>query len=172
MWNLKNTSKIKDFKELKGITFADVDSKLYCMITTIKGKRFVFDLSKVYTSIPNTLNGKDFDVSPDEHKINVTVNQGASEISSFLSNPPKEDDNDQLGINQSTGQKEETPKEEEDEVNAEVVEEVLEEHNSKPEEEITEEEEERKDEIITEFEENILDKMKDKGLDIEEKEDE
>ena len=166
MWNLKNTSKINDFKELKSINFADLDSKLYCMITTIKGNRFVFDLSKVYTPIPNTLNEKEFDVSPDNHKILIGVNKGASDIRSFLANPPKEDDDNQIGINQSTGKKEEP--EEEEEVNAEVVEEVIEEHNSKSEEEITEEEEEKKDEIITEFEQNILDKMKDKGLDVEE----
>lgn len=166
MWNLKNTSKINDFKELKNINFADLDSKLYCMITTIKGNRFVFDLSKVYTPIPSTLNEKEFDVSPDNHKILVGVNKGASDIRSFLANPPKEDDDNQIGINQSTGKKEEP--EEEEEVNAEVVEEVIEEHNSKSEDEITEEEEEKKEEIITEFEQNILDKMKDKGLDVEE----
>lgn len=166
MWNLKNTSKINDFKELKSINFADLDSKLYCMITTIKGNRFVFDLSKVYTPIPNTLNEKEFDVSPDNHKILIGVNKGASDIRSFLANPPKEDDNNQIGVNQSTGKKEEP--EDEEEVNAEVVEEVIEEHNSKSEDEITEEEEEKKEEIITEFEQNILDKMKDKGLDVEE----
>lgn len=154
MWNLKNTDKIKDFNELKKISIATVDSKLYGLFWTIKGNRYLFDLSKVYSTIPNTIKPDKIDVSPDDHKIMVDITGGASEIRSFISNPPtKEDDKD---IKKDPPNTQKDLAENEEEIDGEVIEkEVLGNENI---------DEEEKEELLDEFEENIADKMKEKGL--------
>lgn len=155
IWNLKNTAKIQSFEEVMSIKYASIDSKLYGLISCNGNKKFVFDLSKVYTDIPSTLNGKNFDVSPEGHEIQVTVNEGAEEIRSYLSNPKKEDD--------KTSQNIPVENKEDEEVTGEVVEEKV-----LGNEEIHEEE---KQEILEKFEENIVEKLEENGLKIEDEED-
>lgn len=153
IWNLKNTAKIQSFEEVISIKYASIDSELYGLITCNGNKKFVFDLSKVYTDIPSTLNGKNFDVSPEGHEIQVTVNEGAEEIRSYLSNPNKEDDKTSQNV---------PVKDEEEEVTSDVVEEKV-----LGNEEIHEEE---KQEILEKFEENIVEKLEENGLKIEDEE--
>lgn len=152
IWNLKNTAKIDSFEKVISIEFSSVDSKLYGLISCKGNKKFVFDLSKVYTDIPSTLNGKKFDVAPEGHKINVTVNESSDKIRTYLSNPNKEDDKTSQNI----------PSEEEEEVTGETVEEKV-----LGNDEIHEEE---KQEILEKFEENIVEKLEENGLKIEDEE--
>jgi len=152
IWNLKNTGKIDSFEKVISIEFSSVDSKLYGLISCEGNKKFVFDLSKVYTDIPSTLNGKKFDVTPEGHEINVTVNESSDKIRTYLSNPNKEDDKTSQNI----------PSEEEEEVTADTVEEKV-----LGNDEIHEEE---KQEILEKFEENIVEKLEENGLKIEDEE--
>ena len=153
IWNLKNTAKIQSFEEVISIKYASIDSKLYGLITCNGNKKFVFDLSKVYTDIPSTLNGKNFDVSPEGHEIQVTVNEAGEEIRSYLSNPNKEDDKTSQNVPVNN---------EEEEVTSDVVEEKV-----LGNEDIHEEE---KQEILEKFEENIVEKLEENGLKIEDEE--
>ena len=153
IWNLKNTAKIDSFEKVISIEFSSVDSKLYGLISCEGNKKFVFDLSKVYTDIPSTLNGKKFDVAPEGHKINVTVNESTDKIRTYLSNPNKEDDKTSRNI---------PNEEEEEEVTSDIVEEKV-----LGNDEIHEEE---KQEILEKFEENIVEKLEENGLKIEDEE--
>lgn len=153
LWNLKNAGKIKEFDEVTKMTFCSLNSKLYGLINTTNGPH-VFDLSTVYTAIPTTLNTKEFDVSPEGHEIEVVVNQGMDEVRKFLSNPNKAVRDDANNKNKPVGDKDK------DEVTAEVIEEeVINNEDIEPEE---------KHELIAKFSDNILDKMKDQGLDMDE----
>lgn len=149
MWNLKNTGKIDDFNQISKISLTSVDSKLYGLITTSKGE-FLFDLSKVYSDIPTTLNGKKFDVSPEGHNINVVVNQDTNLIRGKINNPPTKEDDKPSDTNQV----------DEEEVSADVVEEKVIGNDNIDEEE--------KKEVLNEFEENILEKLEESGLEIKE----
>ena len=127
----------------------------------MRGKKFIFDLSKVYGPIPTTLNGKEFDVSPDDHKIDVKVNTDTGLINSAIKNPDtknEDDDNSKKDLSMVAKPKAE-------EVDADTVEEVLDEHRDKSEEEISEEEAEEKEEIMDQFEKNMEKKMKGLGID-------
>ena len=200
MWNLKNTGKVKDFREIKSVAYADVDSKLYCIIKTNNNQKFVFNLSNVYTPIPSTLNGKKFDVSPDDHVINTTVNDpnAEQEIRDFISNPPSEDDNsyspeameteaspnqmsnpdnsfhDKVEEEKKTLLEQMKEKNEDNTVSSEDVENMLDEEKNTDEEDKDPEEEEdmkeQRDEVIDKFEEDIKDKMEDAGLEIDDEE--
>lgn len=155
IWNLKNTAKIQSFEEVVSIKFASIESKLYGLISCNGNKKFVFDLSKVYTDIPSTLNGKKFDVSPEGHEIQVTVNEGAEEIKTYLNSPNKEDDKTSQNVPVNN---------EEEEVTSDTVEEKI-----LGNEEV---EEEEKQEILEKFEENIVEKLEENGLKIEDEEEE
>ena len=154
IWNLKNTAKIQSFEEVVSIKYASIESKLYGLITCNGNKKFVFDLSRVYTDIPSTLNGKKFDVSPEGHEIQVTVNEGAEEIKTYLNSPNKEDDKTSQNV----------PVNNEEEVTSDVVKEKI-----LGNEEV---EEEEKQEILEKFEENIVEKLEENGLKIEDEEEE
>lgn len=156
MWNLKNTGKVDNFSQISKISFASVNSKLYGYFTTSKGN-FLFDLSKVYTDIPNTLDNKDIDVSPEDHKIQVLVNKERGIITSAISkaghnnnSSDTQNNNNNNNTNSNTDDKEE--------VTAETVkDEIIGNDNV---------DEEKKEEVLDKFEDNILDKFKKIGLSI------
>ena len=153
MWNLKNTAHIYDFKEIKSIKYGTVNSKLYGFITTEK-RNYLFDLSKVYGAIPNILNTKTFDVSPEGHQIEVRVNQinDINEIRAYMKNPNKEDDSVQKNEPKNNEMKK-------DEVDAKVIEEeVLGQEDKK--------DEEKKD-LMEDFEDNVVNKIEELGLNLE-----
>lgn len=145
MWNLKNTGMIKDFSEIRKISFATIDSKLYCLI--MASKPHIFDLSKVYTPIPDILNNKKIEVAPDGHNINVLVNKEAASIRSHLMNVDKNVDDNTL---------KNEPAEDEKEVDANTVkEEIL------GKDDISDD---KREEVMDEFEENLKDKLEENGL--------
>ena len=153
MWNLKNTGKVDNFSQISKISFASVNSKLYGYFTTSKGN-FLFDLSKVYTDIPNTLDNKDIDVSPEDHKIQVLVNKERGIITSAISKAGSNANTSSNTENNNTDNKEE----DKEEVTAETVkDEIIGNDNV---------DEEKKEEVLDKFEDNILDKFKKIGLSI------
>lgn len=154
MWNLKNTGKIDNFSQISKISFASVNSKLYGYFTTSKGN-FLFDLSKVYTDIPNTLDNKDIDVSPEDHKIQVLVNKERGIITSAIS---KTGSNTNASSSNTENNNNDEKEEDKEEVTAETVkDEIIGNDNV---------DEEKKEEVLDKFEDNILDKFKKIGLSI------
>lgn len=152
MWNLKNTGKVDNFSQISKISFASVNSKLYGYFTTSEGN-FLFDLSKVYTDIPNTLDNKDIDVSPENHKIQVLVNKERGIITSAISKAGSNNNSSNTENNNN-----DSNIDDKEEVTAETVkDEIIGNDNV---------DEEKKEEVLDKFEDNILDKFKKIGLSI------
>lgn len=151
IWNLKNTGKVNSFNEISKISLSSVNSKLYALITTTKGN-YLFDLSKVYSDIPNTLSNKDIDVSPEDHKIQVLVNRESGLISSTINKTNSSSNNP----DDKDAKKDENVQE----VTSEVIEEKVIGNDNLDEEE--------KQEVLGEFEENLVDKLEKSGLSIQE----
>lgn len=73
MWNLKNANKINNFSEVQSIDFSNTDG-FWAVITT-NDEEYVFDLSKTYDPIPDDLKDRKMEVDPEDHDINVSINE-------------------------------------------------------------------------------------------------
>ena len=73
MWNLKNANKINNFSEVQSIDFSDTYG-FWAVITT-DTEEYVFDLSKTYDPIPDDLKDRKMEVDPEDHDINVSINE-------------------------------------------------------------------------------------------------
>lgn len=155
MWNLKNTGKIEEFSQIEKIEFATYQNKLYGVITLNdeEGTNFLFDLSKVYGPIPSSLNNKDFEVEPEGHVINVTVNQISNEIRDILASKGKNASLEKVTYTKDKLNRDKNKIEEKD-LTAQKVEKVLD----------TEKNEEVKKEVIDKFQDKLLKDLEKKGL--------
>lgn len=157
MWNLKNTGKIENFSEIEKIDFATYQSKLYGVITLNdeEGTNFLFDLSKVYGPIPSSLNNKDFEVEPEDHIINVTVNQVSNDIREILASKGKNASLEKVKYTKDKLDRDKNKsKIEKKDLTAQKVEKVLD----------TEQDEEVKKEIVDKFQDKLLKDLEKKGL--------
>lgn len=155
MWNLKNTGKIEEFSQIEKIEFATYQNKLYGVITLNdeEGTNFLFDLSKVYGPIPSSLNNKDFEVEPEGHVINVTVNQISNEIRDILASKGKNASLEKVTYTKDKLNRDKNKIEKKD-LTAQKVEKVLD----------TEKNEEVKKEVIDKFQDKLLKDLEKKGL--------
>lgn len=155
MWNLKNTGKIEEFSQIEKIEFATYQNKLYGVITLNdeEGTNFLFDLSKVYGPIPSSLNNKDFEVEPEGHVINVTVNQISNEIRDILASKGKNASLEKVTYTKDKLNRDKNKIKEKD-LTAQKVEKVLD----------TEKNEEVKKEVIDKFQDKLLKDLEKKGL--------
>lgn len=182
MWNLKNTNKIKEFDEIESIYFDSVKGKPYAMIVCNDGRKFIFYLGYVYTPIPSEFNDKEIIVNPQEHNINIYVNTKGDSLqdeirmiqtgragnerrrSSWLT---KKEIPEEVNIHEDEPKtEEEALLENEKQINAEKVEELVDETKDviNPEDEATKEKIEIVDKIKETFEDKIVKGLIKKGI--------
>lgn len=149
MWNLKNTSKLTEFKEIKSISFDTYMSKLYSIITLENEEKFIFDLSKIYQPIPSTFNDKEIELDPEDHQIQVLVNTLGNNIKPIIDDKQKN-----ASLERVEYSKEKIARDKKDDLTPEKVSTIID----------TEKNREIKNEIVKTYEDDLLKKLEKKGI--------